>query len=79
VNDEKKEEIVSTKIAVYVPIKIISSLKKTFSLKDNEIESFVVSLIERTVVEHASHESSDVFSADEAKEIEDNLNGLGYI
>lgn len=76
-DDEKTLDNVDAKIAVYVPLKSISLIKKTFNLKDSEIEDFLVSLIQRTAEGQSSHDN--VFSPNEAKEIEDNLKGLGYI
>jgi len=64
---------------VSIPVRTINSLKKEFSLLENEVESFIVSIIERVIAEHASKTNSKVFSETEAKELEDDLRGLGYI
>ncbi|MEO9319523.1 MAG: hypothetical protein ABI361_02505 [Nitrososphaera sp.] len=65
--------------SINVPANTISSLVREFSLKDNEIESFITSLLEKSIMEHASAANSAVFSESETKELEEDLRGLGYI
>jgi hypothetical protein len=79
VEDQKNNENIDAQVAIYVPFKTISLLKKTFNLKDFETEAFIVSLIDKATTEHSSQGSAEVFTAEETKEIEDNLQGLGYI
>lgn len=69
----------SETISISVPSMILNSLKREFSLTDAEIGSFVISLIEKSVMEHAAASESKVFSETETKELEDDLRGLGYI
>ncbi|OLD41055.1 MAG: hypothetical protein AUI60_02905 [Thaumarchaeota archaeon 13_1_40CM_2_39_4] len=67
------------KISINVPTKLISSIIKEFNLSENEIERFIMSTLERIVVEKNSARNSEVFTKAETKEIEDELNGLGYL
>jgi len=66
-------------VAVYIPANTIHSLKKEFDVKEADLGTFITNLIERTVNEHIGETNSKVFSESEAKEIEDDLKGLGYI
>jgi hypothetical protein len=69
----------STKIAIYIPEAVISSLKKEFNIEDADLGNFITSLIERRILEHIGETNSKVFSESETKELEDDLKGLGYI
>jgi len=69
----------SDKVSVVIPAVVLSSLKREFSLAESEVESFVVSIIERCVMEHATTSNSAVFTESETKELEEDLRGLGYI
>ncbi|MDE1828714.1 MAG: hypothetical protein KGI25_00165 [Thaumarchaeota archaeon] len=66
-------------VPIYLPAKTIALLREEFSLKEDTVENFVNSLINKTVQEHMDQRNSAVFSKDETKEIEDDLKGLGYI
>jgi hypothetical protein len=76
---EKIENIDDDKVAIYVRSNIINSLKNTFNLNESEMEIFIAALIDKVTREHISQSSSNVFTYEETKEIEDNLEGLGYI
>lgn len=65
--------------SVNVPANTINSLVREFSLNEHEIESFIVYMIERSIMEHASAANSRVFTESETKELEEDLRGLGYI
>ena len=67
------------KISVNIPSKLVSSIMKEFNLSDNEIENFIMSTLERVVVEKNSARNLGVFTKAETKEIEEELNGLGYL
>lgn len=78
--DPKKENTNhSDRISVSIPLLMVNSLKREFSLADADVESFVISVIEKAIMEHASTVNSAIFSEAETKEIEDDLRGLGYI
>jgi len=79
VENQKNDENINAQVAIYVPLKTISLLKKTFNLRDSDTEAFIVSLIDKAAIEHSSRGNAEVFTAEETKEIEDNLQGLGYI
>jgi len=79
---EGNEKIVvenNAKIAVYVPFKTFNSLRKEFNILESEVDGFVTSLIERSIMERAGDANSNVFSKAEEKELEDDLRGLGYL
>jgi hypothetical protein len=67
------------KAFISISVNVISSLKKEFGLTDNDVDSFVTSVIEKTIMEHIDETNSKVFSESETKDIEDDLKGLGYI
>jgi hypothetical protein len=67
------------KISINVPAKLVSSIIKEFNLSDSEIERFIVSALEKIVVEKNSARNLGVFTKAETKEIEEELNGLGYL
>lgn len=68
------------KTAIYLPIQTIDLVKKEFELREDNIESFLVSVLEKAVQDHNMNQGSDdVFSEAETKELENNLKGLGYI
>jgi hypothetical protein len=68
------------KTAVYLPAQTLELVKREFHLTEDNVDKFLLSVIERTVQEHAiERESSSVFAKDEIKELEDDLKGLGYI
>lgn len=69
----------NSQVAVYLPMKTLSILKKEFNISDAEVEGFIASIINKTVVEHMGETNSNVFSAAETNEIENDLKGLGYI
>jgi hypothetical protein len=52
---------------------------KEFNLTDNEVEKFIISSLEKIVVEKNSARNLEVFTKAETKEIEEELNGLGYL
>jgi hypothetical protein len=54
-------------------------LKEEFNLKDDDLVSFVNSLLEVKIMEHLCESNSKVFSESETHEIEEDLKGLGYI
>ena len=68
-----------SKIAVHLPTKMLSSLKKEFNISDSELESLITTIINKTIEEHMGETNSKVFSQAETEEIEDDLKGLGYI
>ena len=68
------------KAPVYLPIQTIDLVKKEFALGEDNIESFLVSVLEKAVQDHNMNQGSDdVFSEAETKELENDLKGLGYI
>ena len=70
---------VQTEKTINIPARTMALLTKEFSIKEEDVGSFMAAVIERIVSEHAQKTNSEVFSGDEIKEIEDNLKGLGYI
>ena len=69
----------SERVSIGLPVGLLNSLRREFALEDSEVESFVASLVEKSIMEHASAVNSKVFTESESKEIEDDLRGLGYI
>ena len=69
----------NSQVAVHLPVKTLSSLKKEFNISDSEIDSFVTSIINKAIEEHIGEANSKIFSESETKEMEDDLKGLGYI
>jgi hypothetical protein len=68
------------KTAIYLPVQTIDLVKKEFALGEDNIESFLVSVLEKAVQDHNMDQGSDdVFSEAETKELENDLKGLGYI
>jgi len=67
------------KISINLPAKLVSSIVKEFELPENQIEGFIVSALEKIVVEKNSERNLGVFTKAETKEIEDELSGLGYL
>ncbi len=57
----------------------VVGLKKEFSLTDDQVQSFLTALIDKTIQEHIAEENSKVLSKNESKELEDDLRGLGYL
>jgi hypothetical protein len=71
--------ILVTKHAVNVPHGTIQSLCREFNIQHNEVDNFVMLLIEKAVADRISETNSKIFSDSEVKEMEDDLKGLGYI
>ena len=67
------------KTAIYLPVQTIALVKKEFDLGETNIESFLVSVLEKAVQDHNIKQDSDVFTEAETKELENDLKGLGYI
>jgi len=67
------------KLSINIPAKLVSSIAKEFNLSDSEVAGFIVSALERIVVEKNSARNLGVFSKAETKAIEEELNGLGYL
>ena len=67
------------KTSLNLPQNTIKSLIEEFDLNVDQVESFVTSLVERAVADHVSESNSNVLTKDEIKELEDDLQGLGYI
>jgi hypothetical protein len=68
------------KTAIYLPVQTVDLVKKEFHLGESNIESFLVSMLEKVVQDHSANQSSDdVFTEAETKELENDLKGLGYI
>jgi len=64
---------------VVLQLSSVDGLKKAFSLKDDQVQSFLSALIDKTIQEHIAEENSKVLNETESKELEDDLRGLGYI
>ena len=67
------------KTAIYLPVQTLDLVKKEFDLGEANIESFLVSVLEKAVQDHNIQQDSDVFTEPETKELENDLKGLGYI
>jgi hypothetical protein len=67
------------KTAIYLPVQTVNLVKKEFDLGEANIESFLVSVLEKAVQDHNIQQDSDVFTEAETKELENDLKGLGYI
>ena len=68
------------KTPLYLPAETIDLVKKEFHLGEANLESFLVSVLEKAIQEHnLQNGSSDVFTEAETKELENDLKGLGYI
>jgi hypothetical protein len=67
------------KIAIDLHAQTLHRLKEEFNLKDDDLVSFVNSLLEVKIMEHLCENNSKVFSESETHEIEEDLKGLGYI
>ena len=67
------------KTAIYLPVQTLDMVKKEFDLGEANIESFLVSVLEKAVQDHNIQQDSDVFTEAETKELENDLKGLGYI
>lgn len=76
---EDRNTVLLTKHTVNIPHGTIQSLCREFNIQNNEIDNFVMLLIEKVVAERISEVNSKVFSDSEVKEMEDDLKGLGYI
>jgi len=64
---------------VNLHVSSVDGLKKEFSLTDDQVQSFLTALIDKTIQEHIAEENSKVLSKNESKELEDDLRGLGYL
>jgi len=64
---------------VILHVSSVDGLKKEFSLTDDQVQSFLTALIDKTIQEHIAEENSKVLSTNESKELEDDLRGLGYL
>jgi len=60
-------------------VSAVNQLKKAFLLTDDQVQSFLNTLIDKTIQEHIAEENSKVLSESESKELEDDLRGLGYL
>ena len=58
---------------------VLDSLKRTFSIKDEQVEPFLATLIEKAIQDYIADENAKVLSQSETKELEEDLRGLGYI
>ena len=68
------------KTAIYLPVQTLDLVKKEFDLGEANIESFLVSVLEKAVEDHNMNQGSEeVFTEAETKELESDLKGLGYI
>ena len=67
------------KIAIDLHAQTLHRLKEEFNLKDDDLVSFVNSLLEAKIMEHLCDSNSKVFSESETHEIEEDLKGLGYL
>ena len=64
---------------VRIPEATLESLKKEFGIEHSQIEAFISSLIDKAVSEHLAEANSNVLTEAETKELEEDLQGLGYI
>lgn len=64
---------------VKIDMSVLDSLKRTFSIKDEQLEPFLATLIEKAIQDYISDENAQVLSQSETKELEEDLRGLGYI
>lgn len=69
-----------SRIPVYLPPTTLAQVKKEFEIKDEAMDSFIVSLVEKAIQErNIEQQSSKAFTEAEVKELEEDLRGLGYI
>jgi DNA-binding transcriptional regulator GbsR (MarR family) len=66
-------------VSVKIPTKTIDALRKEFGISEEDLSNFIISLIEKRILENIDETNSKVFSQSQTKEIEDDLKGLGYI
>jgi hypothetical protein len=66
-------------IIIKIPSNLVSSLKKEFNLAEDEVHKFILSALEKIILEKNSAQNSGVFTEAETKEIEEELKGLGYL
>jgi hypothetical protein len=78
-SDSKKLQEHDDNVLVKIPAKTFYSLKKEFGISEEDLGNFVISLIEKRILEKIDETNSRVFSESQTKEIEDDLKGLGYI
>jgi hypothetical protein len=64
---------------VKIKLSVLDSMKRTFSIGDEQLEPFLATLIEKAIQEYISEENVKVLSQIETKELEEDLKGLGYI
>jgi hypothetical protein len=65
--------------SINIPTKLVSSIRKEFDLPESELEKFIVSTLEKVVVEKNSARNLGVFTEAQTKDIEEELSGLGYL
>ena len=66
-------------VSIKIPTKTIDALRKEFGISEEDLSDFIISLIEKRILENIDETNSKVFSQSQTKEIEDDLKGLGYI
>jgi hypothetical protein len=66
-------------VSIKIPAKTIDALRKEFGISEEDLRNFIISLIEKRILENIDETNSKVFSQSQTKEIEDDLKGLGYI
>jgi DNA-binding transcriptional regulator GbsR (MarR family) len=66
-------------VSIKIPTKTIDALRKEFGISEEDLSNFIISLIEKRILENIDETNSKVFSQSQTKEIEDDLKGLGYI
>lgn len=64
---------------VYLPTSIILSLKREFSVQDDEVAKSMQMIIQKAIEERIAENNAKVFTEAETKELEEDLKGLGYI
>ena len=64
---------------VNINLPVLDNLKRTFSIRDEEVETFLTTLLEKTIQDYIADENAAVLSNVETKELEEDLKGLGYI
>ncbi len=67
-----------TRSVIHLPAFTLDSLKREFDISDTEVESLVVTIIEKAIAERLQKNGNGLTET-EVKELEDDLKGLGYI
>lgn len=77
--EKEMSENTEKKMIIHIPDNLASSLKREFDLQENQVEQFIISTLQKMVIEKSDSRNEGVFTEAETKEIEDDLKGLGYL